>query len=83
MSTSNINEIPYLFDLAPNLELAPTSNKRPPKKWKKLISAQPRISAHPLPPKNAHKKKKERNSALIVKWTRGVDYFISSVAYNG
>ena len=33
-------EIPYLFDLAPSLELAPTSNKRPPKKAKSLISAQ-------------------------------------------
>ena len=37
---SQNNVIPYLFDLAPNLEFAPTSNKRPPKKVKNLISAQ-------------------------------------------
>ena len=36
--------IPYLFELAPNLDLAPTLNKRPPKKWKKLISAHQRLS---------------------------------------
>ena len=36
-------ELPYLF------ELAPTSNKRPSQRQKKLISGQSRISAHPTP----------------------------------
>ena len=40
-------KLPYLFEWAPNLELAPTSNKRY-KGRKSVISDQPRISAHPL-----------------------------------
>ena len=76
-------KVPYLFDLAPNLELAPTSNKRPPKKWKKLISAQPRISAHPLIRKKANKKGKKKFDTHSEVYKRCVDYFISSVAYNG
>ena len=45
--------IPCLFEWAPNLELAPTSNKCSSLRQKKLISAQPRISAHP-PPTQTH-----------------------------
>ena len=74
-------ELKYLT----NLELAPTSNKRPSKKWKKLISAQPLISARPLPPKKKANKKGEKKKfdTHSEVYKRCVDYFISSVAYNG
>ena len=53
IADSNSFYITYLIYLieAPNLKLAPASNKRPSSREEKLISAQPLISTHPeLPP---------------------------------
>ena len=67
----------------------PTWNKRPPWRWKKLISTQPRISAHPQkvlfkrPTSNQCPLPQKKKNNKVHKRNTGIDYYgISLMAYN-